>query len=59
MKFTVQREHLGDRFYKTGDTREADEIDVVHLVNSGILVPKEDVAPVVTKMDKPLKNKGK
>lgn len=32
------REHLGDKFYLSGDQREANEVDVKHLITKGILV---------------------
>jgi len=31
-KFTVNRQHYGDRLYHAGETREAKEADVAHLV---------------------------
>ena len=39
--YKVARPHIGDRFYETGDTREAAPIDVKHLVDAGILVEVE------------------
>ncbi|MBK3745925.1 hypothetical protein G3A39_43035, partial [Paraburkholderia aspalathi] len=39
MKFEVLREHIGDKFYKTGDVREVDQMSVVHLVRNGVLRP--------------------
>lgn len=39
MQFEVLREHIGDRFYKTGDIREVDEMSVNHLVRNGVLRP--------------------
>ncbi|MEM6381091.1 MAG: hypothetical protein AAF739_00320 [Pseudomonadota bacterium] len=41
MKFTVKRPHQGDRWYNVGDTREATETSVKHLVAKGVLVPVE------------------
>lgn len=38
MKFKVKREHFGDKFYKSGEIREADPVSVKHLVDKGILV---------------------
>lgn len=32
MKFYVTRQHIGDKLYMPGDTREANESDVKHLV---------------------------
>ena len=37
MKYTVLREHLGDRDYRPGDEREADPSSVAHLVALGVL----------------------
>jgi hypothetical protein len=37
MKFHVNRQHLGDRMYMPGETREAAEADVKHLLASGVL----------------------
>lgn len=36
-EYEVLREHLGDRPYLPGETREAKEIDVAHLVKNGVL----------------------
>ena len=46
MKYTVLREHLGDRDYQPGDEREADPSSVAHLVALGVLVPIE-AAPAI------------
>ncbi|PLU73432.1 hypothetical protein BMJ22_22855 [Sinorhizobium medicae] len=32
MKFYVTRQHIGDKLYMPGDTREANESDVKHLI---------------------------
>lgn len=40
MQFEVMRQHLGDRFYNEGDTREANEQDVMHLIKNGVLQKK-------------------
>lgn len=37
MKYHVTRQHLGDKMYFPGDTREASESQVGHLVKSGVL----------------------
>ena len=37
MKFKVLRQHYGDKLYAAGDTREADEKTVRHLVDAGVL----------------------
>lgn len=44
MKFIVKREHFGDKMYMTGDTREAEEADVAHLVRAGVLEKAEGAA---------------
>ena len=33
-KFTVTREHFGDKEYKEGDTRVADPLKVAHLIGT-------------------------
>ena len=38
MRYEVQREHFGDRFYRTGEVRDVDASSVAHLVRAGILV---------------------
>ncbi|MGO1160548.1 hypothetical protein ACTOV4_01160 [Brucella sp. C7-11G] len=42
MKFEVLREHIGDKFYKEGDARDADELTVKQLVRNGVLRPISD-----------------
>jgi hypothetical protein len=39
--YKVMREHEGDRFYKTGETRTMSEADAKHLVVLGVLSPIE------------------
>ncbi|MGN8113285.1 hypothetical protein [Labrys sp. 22185] len=56
MKFTVKRQHQGDKFYMPGDEREADPADVAHLLRSGVL-SKAKPAPK-NKAEAPLANKG-
>ena len=46
MKYTVLREHLGDRDYRPGDEREADPSSVAHLVALGVIAPVETSAAV-------------
>ncbi len=41
MKFQVMRQHFGDRMYEPGDTRDADEGDVLHLIINGVLAKAE------------------
>lgn len=38
MKYEVKRQHFGDRMYESGDEREADDREVKHLVENGVLV---------------------
>ena len=59
MRYTVKREHEGDRFYSVGDERELDELTAVQLVQLGVLEPieiKPDAAPQ-NKATKPEKTK--
>ncbi|RBO54060.1 hypothetical protein DSD19_06260 [Rhodovulum sp. BSW8] len=44
-KYTVLRQHLGERMYLEGDMREAVEAEVAHLIAAGVLEP---VAPAET-----------
>lgn len=37
MKYDVLREHIGDKFYKSGDVRDAEPMTVAHLVRNGVL----------------------
>ncbi|KXZ65955.1 hypothetical protein AVENLUH5627_02685 [Acinetobacter venetianus] len=48
MKYEVKREHFGDKFYKSGDTREADPVSVKHLVDKGVLVEYQEKKTVKT-----------
>lgn len=57
MKFKVLRQHLGDRMYMPGDEREANEGDVGHLVDNGVLEAKRD-APAKSKKEPAPKNKA-
>lgn len=48
MKFQVLRQHHGDKMYLPGDTREANESEVKHLLANGVLKPaheKKEPAP--------------
>jgi len=59
-KFRVLRQHLGDRMYMPGDTREAVASEVAHLVEKGVLEPdraKTDPKPA-NKAEKPAMNKA-
>lgn len=51
-KYNVLRQHYGDKPYAEGDTREADERDVAHLVANGVL------ALAKTKAEAPARNKA-
>jgi hypothetical protein len=52
-KFTVIRQHFGDRLYQVGDTREALASDVAHLISTAVLAPYE------TKPAASIQNKAK
>lgn len=52
MKYNVLRQHLGDKMYVPGDTRDANEAEVKHLVEKGVLAPFEK------KAEQPPKNKA-
>lgn len=48
--YDVKREHLGDKAYVTGDTRDLDPNDAKHLIELGVLeeskqAQKSDSAP--------------
>lgn len=62
MKFNVNRPHLGDKMYLPGDTREANEADVKHLINKGVLSAsssgKAEHAPANKAEKAAPKNKG-
>lgn len=48
MKYTVLREHLGDRDYRRGDEREADPSSVAHLVALGVLAETSPAPDIET-----------
>ena len=56
-KFTVVRQHFGDKDYWPGDEREADPATVSHLVQSGVLRLKAE-KPVGNKAVTPPSNKA-
>ena len=60
MKYRVLRQHQGDQPYAEGDTREADERDVAHLVANGVLEPvkAKSATPVENKAEPTVKNKA-
>lgn len=35
--YEVLRQHLGDKMYMPGDTRDAAQVDVQHLIDNGVL----------------------
>lgn len=39
--YNVLREHEGDRFYKTGETRDLDSAEAKQLVDLGVLAKAE------------------
>lgn len=58
MKYEVLRRHQGDKFYEQGDEREASEVDVAHLVKSGVLKAKAEGKPKNKAEGAAPKNKG-
>lgn len=58
--FKVMRQHHGDKPYAEGDTREASEADVAHLVANGVLAPVEAKAEpaVQNKAEPAVRNKA-
>ncbi len=59
MKYTVKRQHYGDRLYNAGDEREADPQMVAHLVRQGVLVEAKAAPAPKNKAVIPPKNKAK
>ncbi len=45
-EYDVKREHYGDKFYRTGEQREANPNDVKHLVAKGVLAEASEVVVV-------------
>ncbi|RMC37501.1 hypothetical protein [Paracoccus alkanivorans] len=56
--YLVKREHIGDRPYRTGDTRRADPALVGHLVRSGVLAEAKGEAKRQDKAAPPPQNKA-
>jgi hypothetical protein len=52
--YQVLRQHLGDKMYMPGDTREVAQGDVQHLINNGVLreAQAKAEAPVANKAEK-------
>lgn len=42
ISFNVEREMSGDRFYRTGESRDMIPLDAIHLVRSGALTPETE-----------------
>lgn len=57
MKFKVIREHLGDRFYQVGETREAQRADVAHLIGKSLALPGKTAKTLSNKAARPPANK--
>tara|TARA_R110002049_G_scaffold23545_10_gene83653 strand:- start:40771 stop:40959 length:189 start_codon:yes stop_codon:yes gene_type:complete len=59
VKYLVKRAHQGDKWYAEGAKRDANPSEVTHLVERGVLVDAEKLAPAVkNKKAPPVKNKG-
>lgn len=58
MKFKVIREHLGDRYYLVGETREAQRADVKHLIGKSLELPGKAARPALNKAARPPVNKA-
>lgn len=59
-QFKVNYPHLGDHMYAEGDTREAELIDVQHLVENGMLSPIDGAPePPIKAETEATKGKGK
>lgn len=57
-KFEVLRQHLGDKMYMPGDTREADKNAVQHLVAQGVLAEAKAEPKVANKAEPAVQNKA-
>jgi hypothetical protein len=57
-KYTVMREHFGEKSYVKGDDREAEPSDVAHLVSNGVLQLKAET-PLLNKAMQAPSNKAK
>jgi hypothetical protein len=60
MKYLVKWAHQGDKHYDRGDTREATEHEVRHLVKRGVLeeIKPKAAAPVKNKAEPAVQNKS-
>lgn len=56
--YEVIRQHLGDKMYMPGDTREATPSDVQHLVQNGVLRETKAERKVANKAEPALANKS-
>ena len=59
-KYQVMREHHGERFFRSGDLREAAPSDVAHLVARGVLaeVGGKSAPATENKVAAPVQNKA-
>lgn len=57
-KFEVLRQHLGDKMYMPGDTREADKNSVQHLVQHGVLAEVNAEPKTANKAEPAVQNKA-
>lgn len=58
MKFTVIRQHLGDKMYMPGDEREATQSEVQHLIANGVLEEAKAEGKLANKAEPAVKNKA-
>lgn len=56
--FEVKRQHLGDKMYMPGDTREAAPGDVQHLIDNGVLAEVKAERKPPNKSEPPVSNKN-
>ena len=57
-KYDVLRQHLGDKMYMPGDTREAAQGDVQHLINNGVLAEAKADRKPANKAEPAVANKA-
>ncbi|WP_375597580.1 hypothetical protein [Devosia sp. Naph2] len=57
-KFEVLRQHLGDKMYMPGDTREADKNSVQHLIDQGVLAEGKAEQKPANKAEPAVQNKA-
>lgn len=56
--YEVKREHFGEKQYHRGDLREANEIDVKHLIEKGVLVERKAPKQIDIATVQPKKKRG-